>query len=466
MKFSKQFTVLSTLVISMAIPMVSNATNGMFLIGFGAKSRAMGGTGVANNTGGMAAAFNPATMIDSGTRFDIGAELFIPPRAVTHESTTLGYTDEQSNHDLFLIPSMGGTYQWNDKMALGFAFIGAGLKTEYNQSVNSDSCNQVNAGAVPGYLPGGCPPTFFDPNITNTPGPEVGVELLQMQFIPSIAYKVNKNHTFGASLVIGAQYFRAEGLEAFEDLGFSSGTGGLTGNGWSSSFGGGYRLGWLGTFIDEKLKVGVNYSSRVWMDEFARYTSLFAEQGDFDIPENYSIGLAYEFTPKWTAAFDIQQTNYSDVRSIGNPGPAVDTPITGNLFPLCPGTDKSSCKTGGANGLGFGWTDQTIYKIGVDWTINEKWNARAGWNYAKSPIPEDQVLLNMLAPATPEHHLTLGGGYFFTEDVVLDYNLMIAFLNTIKGPTAFGPGGAPVTGSNASIAMGQYSIGATLGIKF
>ena len=464
MKFSKQFTILSTLVVSMAVPHTALATNGAWLIGFGAKSRAMGGTGVANNTGGMAAAFNPATMIDSGTRFDIGAELFIPPRAVTHESGILGYTDERSNHDLFLIPSMGGTYQMNDKTALGFAFIGAGLKTEYNQTVNSDTCNQVNSGAVPGYST--CPPTMYDPNITITPAPEAGVELIQMQIIPSIAYKVNQNHTFGASLVIGIQYFRAEGLEAFEDLGFTSSSGNMTGQGWSSSTGGGYRLGWLGSFVDEKLKIGVNYSSRVWMDPFDRYSNLFAEQGDFDLPENYAIGLAYEFTPKWTAAFDIQRINWSSVRSIGNPGPAVDAPITGNLFPLCPGDDKSSCKLGGYNGLGFGWTDQTIYKIGVDWSINEKWNARAGWNYGKAPIPEDQVLLNMLAPATPEHHLTFGGGYYFTEDVVLDANVMIAFLNTIKGPTAFGPGGAYVTGSNASIAMGQYSIGATLGIKF
>lgn len=467
MKFSKQITILSTLIISMTVPVIANATNGYFLIGFGAKSRAMGGTGVANNTGGMAAAFNPAAMIDSGTRFDIGAELFIPPRAVTHQSGILGYTDEESNHNLFMIPSMGGTYQYNDKMALGFAFIGAGLKTEYNQSVNSDSCNKVNSGALsPVYNPGGCPPTFFDPNITITPAPEVGVELIQMQFIPSIAYKVNPNHTFGASLVLGAQWFRAEGLEAFNDLGFTASPGNLTGMGWEHGFGGGYRLGWLGTFADEKLKLGINYSSRVWMEEFERYQNLFAENGDFDIPENYSIGIAYQFTPKWTAAFDIQQINYSDVRSVGNPGPAVTAPIDGNLFELCPGADKSSCKLGGANGLGFGWTDQTIYKIGVDWTINEKWNARAGWNYAKSPIPDDQVLFNMLAPATPEHHLTFGGGYYFTDDVVLDFNMMIAFLNTIKGPTAFGPGGAYVEGSNASIAMGQYSLGATLGIKF
>lgn len=466
MKFSKKITILSTLTLCMAVPVISNATNGYQLIGFGAKSRAMGGTGVANNVGGMAAAYNPATMIDSGTRFDIGAELFIPPRAVTHESGLLGYTDERSNHDLFLIPSMGGVYQWDEKTALGFAFIGAGLKTEYNQTVNSDSCKSVNAGGVPGYLPGGCPPTFYDPNITVTPATEAGVELLQMQFIPSVAYKVHKHHTFGASLVLAAQFFRAEGLGAFEDLGFTAKPGDLSDMGWEHAWGGGYRLGWLGSFIDERLKLGVNYSSRVWMDKFQRYQNLFAEQGDFDIPESYSVGIAYDFSPKFTATFDVRRVKYSDVASIANPGPAVDQAVTGNFFPLCPGVDKTTCKLGGANGLGFGWTDQTIYKLGVDWAVNEKWNARAGWNYAKSPIPDDQVLFNMLAPATPEHHLTVGAGYFFTENVTLDANFMLAFLNTIKGPTAFGPAGAPVSGSNASIAMRQFSLGATLGIKF
>lgn len=467
MKFSKNIILFSTLLLGASVPLIANATNGYFLIGFGAKSRSMGGTGVANNTGAMAAAFNPATMIDSGTRFDIGGELFIPPRAVTHDSGVLGYTDEESTHDLFMVPSMGYTYQWNDKMALGFAFIGAGLKTEYNQTAGSASCQAVNAGLVPGYT--SCPPTFYNPDLTITPATETGVELIQMQFVPSIAYKVHKNHTFGASLVLAAQFFEAKGLEAFEELGFTSTSGNLTGMGFDHSYGGGYRLGWLGDFMDERLKVGVNYSSRVWMDKFADYSNLFAEQGDFDIPENYSIGLAYNFTPGWTVAFDVQRINWSSVRSVGNPGPATDPDNinAGNLFPLCPpGTDSSSCLLGGANGLGFGWTDQTIYKLGFDWAINDKWNARAGWNYGEAPIPETEVLFNMLAPATPEHHLTFGGGYFFTEDVTLDANVMIAFLNTIKGPTAFGPGGAPVDGTNASIAMGQYGFGATLGIKF
>ena len=464
MKFSIKSAVLSAVVTSLALPYTAYATNGAWLIGFGAKSRAMGGTGVADNRGGLAAAFNPATMIDSGNRFDIGADIFIPPRKVKHESGVLGYTDEQSNHDLFLIPNMGGTYEWTDKTTVGFAFIGAGLKTEYNQTVNSDSCNSVNAGAIPGYS--SCPPTFF--NFVQGAAPEVGVELIQMQILPSIAYKINDNHSFGATLVMAASFFRAEGLENFEDLGFTSGSGDFTSGNWDQAYGAGYRLGWLGTFTkNDKLKLGVNYSSRVWMGKLDAYRNLFAEQGGFDIPENYSAGIAFDFTPAVTATFDIQRINWSDVKSMGNPGPLIDQADTGNLFPLCPlGTDQSSCLMGGDNGLGFGWRDQTIYKIGADWAINKTWSARAGWNYGKSPIEPDQVLFNMLAPATPEHHLTLGVGYELSETFVIDGSFIYAFSNAINGPTAFGPGGATVEGTNASIDMVQMSFGGSLGIRF
>ena len=467
MRFSKKITILSTLLVGMTVPLIANATNGYFLIGYGAKSRGMGGAGVAYNTGGMAAAFNPATMIESDNEFDIGGEFFMPPRAVTHESGVLGYTDERSNEDLFLIPSMGATYKWNDKMTIGFAFIGAGLKTEYNQTANSESCKKVNAGAIPGYNQ--CPPTFYNPNITVVPDTETGVQLLQMQFLPSIAYRVHKNHTLGFTLVMAGQFFRAEGLQAFEDLGFTRERGNFSSNSFDQSFGAGIRLGWLGEFVDGRLRVGVNYSSRTYMQKFDAYRNLFAEQGDFDIPENYSLGLAFDITPAVTMAFDVQQVKYSDIASIANPGPAADpqSVAAGHLFDLCPpGTDPEPCKLGGDKGLGFGWTDQTIYKIGVDWAMNNKVNLRAGWNYGKSPIPEDQVLFNMLAPATPEHHFTIGGGYMFTPTMSLDGNFMIAFNNTIKGPTAFGPGGSAVQGSNASIAMGQYSLGATFNWKF
>ncbi|MDT8281880.1 MAG: outer membrane protein transport protein [Gammaproteobacteria bacterium] len=467
MKFSIKVAVLSAVVTSLTLPYTAYATNGGWLIGFGAKSRAMGGTGVADNRGGLAAAFNPATMVDSGRRFDVGADLFSPPRRVKHNSTTLGYTDEESEgkNNIFLIPNMGGSYQWKENLTVGFSFIGAGLQTEYNQSVNNDSCTQVNAGNVPGFAPGSCPPTVFNV-LGDTAGPEVGVELIQMQLLPSIAYRVNKNHSIGATVALAATYFRAKGLEDFDQLGFTSADGDFTSGSWDSSYGVGLRLGWLGTFVEDRLRFGLNYSSRIYMQKHEGYKNLFAEQGTFDIPESYSAGIAFDFTPAITATLDVQRINWHDVRSIGNPGPNAADP-NNNLLPLCPpGTDQTECLLGGNKGLGFGWTNQNVYKFGIDWAINEKWNARAGWNYAKSPIPDDQVLLNFLAPATPEHHVTLGGGYAFNDTYVLDASLVYAFSNTITGPTAFGPGGATVTGSNASIDMTQLSVGVGLGIKF
>ena len=466
MKNSIKTAFLSVAIVSMLVPLNVAATNGAWLIGFGAKSRSMGGTGVADNRGGMAAGFNPATMVDSGTRFDLGADIFIPPRKVKHEgaSGSLGFTEEESNHNIFLIPNMGGTYQWKEDVTVGFAVTGAGLKTEYDQSINSDSCKRVNSGQVPGYP--ACPPTFF--NFNDLGGPEVGVELIQMQMLPSIAYKINDQHSVGATFVIGASFFRAEGLEAFEELGFSAGTGDLTGGHWDQAFGAGLRLGWWGKFIENKIRLGVNYSSRVYMEKLEGYQNLFAEQGGFDIPESYTFGLALDFSPKFTATFDLQRINWSNVKSIGNPGPNAFDNAAG-FFPLCPPPrDTNECLTGRDDGLGFGWRDQTVYKLGFNWDINEKWSARAGWNYAKSPIPSDQVLFNLLAPATPEHHLTLGAGYEFSEKYVIDASLVYAFSNVINGPTAFNPTGGPAApgSSNASIDMTQLSIGGALGIRF
>lgn len=430
---------------SIIIPANALATNGYFLIGFGSKSRAMGGTGVAYNMDGMAAAYNPATMIDSVNEFTVGAELFIPPRAIKHDSSFLGDTNERSTTDLFLIPSMGVTWKLNDKITVGGAFIGAGSQTEYEQNTKK----------------------VF--NILETEAAnEAGVELIQMQMIPSIAYKINDTHSIGFSLVLAGQFFRAEGLEDFETAGFTAGgagAGGLTGEGFSHSFGSGYRLGWTGKFLaDDRLTLGVNYSSRVWMDPFSRYTNLFAESGDFDIPENFAFGLAFKATKDLALTFDFQRINYSKVRSIGNPGPDASNPS--EFFSLCPGADKSDCVLGGRLGLGFGWTDQLVYKVGADWKLNEKWNVRAGWNYGKSPILKEEVLFNFLAPATPEHHLTMGGSYIFNPEWIVDFSFVYAFLNTITGPTAFGPTGAVVEGSNASIAMEQYSFGAALKIRF
>ncbi|MBW2208847.1 MAG: outer membrane protein transport protein [Deltaproteobacteria bacterium] len=429
--FSKKALAVS-LASLIAVPTSAFATNGYFLIGYGAKARGMGGVGVALGQDSLAAAHNPATMTDvkMGTmRLDAGGELFSPQRSMSHSSDTLGNTREKSGSNLFLIPSMGGIYKFNRKITMGMAAIGNGANTRYDQTVPG------NPTCVNGDTSGGTESYFFNFNC-NADSQTVGVNLLQMQMLPSIAYKVNKNHSVGVSLAIGVQSFRAYGLGAFEDLGFAGeGATKTSGNGNDFSYGAGVRFGWLGKFFDKRLSVGANYSSRVYMTKFDKYEELFAEQGSFDIPENFALGFAFKATPKLTLALDLQRIKYSDIASINNPGPnAYDNT---DLNPLCPGADLPRCKLGGDDGMGFGWQDTDIIKVGANYDFNKAWSFRIGYNHGDGVVKDDQILFNFLAPAVVKEHVTLGGSYRPNKNIEWSFNYVHAFEETVNGPTAF-----------------------------
>lgn len=437
----------AAIVTGLSVPTIAHASNGYFLIGYGTKARGMAGVGVAYPQDGLAAAYNPAGMIDVGTRFDIGGDLFMPERAVYHNSAFMP-ADVKSRGDYFPIPAMGGTWRINDDMSWGFAFVGAGLGTDYDQ--------------------GGPGNTLF--KVIPDAADQVGVRLMQMQILPSIAYRLNEQHTVGASLAIGAQTFRAEGLESFVNIGYATFDAAAgeeagdfaTGEGWDWSYGLGIRLGWLGKFMNGDLTIGANYSSKVYMSEFDKYKNLFAEQGDFDIPPITTVGFAYKATPEINVVMDIQYVEYTQVASVSNPGPVPEDPD--QLFP----TGYSFL--GLDNGMGFGWEDQTTVKLGMDYRYSEKIILRGGWNYGRAPIKNDEILFNFLAPATVEHHLTLGASYYYKPDIELSASFMHAFKETITGKTPFYPTGVnnyeELTQDNAAITMSQNAIGFGVGIKF
>jgi len=459
--FSKRLLA-SAIIAGLAMPVVSHATNGYMLIGYGAKSRAMGGVGVARGQDGLAAAFNPATMADvadkltaeKNWRFDIGGDIFKPKAQVYHDADPLltnSAVDQETgapstgfstSNGYYLLPAMGFVSKIDKQLSWGFAMIGSGAAAKYDQS-----------------LPAGDGSYFF--NFNGLGGDKLEIRLMNLQMLPSLAYKINDQHTVGATLVISASLFKANGLLAFEELGFGASAGNLSDQGTDTSFGGGLRLGWKGKFIEDKLHIGVNYSSRTYMSEFDDYKNLFAEQGDFDIPSNYAIGFAYDISPEITTYLDIQQINYSEVASVGNKGPN----ITGDFFPC----GNIECGALGLDeGLGFGWEDQTIIKLGVSWAYSPELILRAGYNHADNQIPKDQVLFNMLAPAVVEDHLTMGASYIFSETMELSMSYVHAFENTVTGQSPFQPAGTTPDNlvENTSLTMKQNSIGATLGIKF
>jgi long-chain fatty acid transport protein len=250
-----------------------------------------------------------------------------------------------------------------------------------------------------------------------------GVDLMQLFMVPTYAIKIHPKHAVGISPILAYQSFEAQGLQDFSN--FSSNPAKLTNKGHDDAFGYGVRIGYLGEVLKD-LFLGASYQTRIFMNEFDDYKGLFAEQGDFDSPSNWTIGLAYKATPALTFVADIQTIHFSEVDAVANP--LVPSKLMQGTTAL--GSDK---------GAGFGWDDMTIFKCGVQWQSSEEWMWRGGFSYGEQPIPDSEMLFNILAPVVIEYHATLGVTKKIGNNHELDFAIMRAFPKEVEGANALDP---------------------------
>jgi long-chain fatty acid transport protein len=400
-----------------AAPAAAFATNGYFPIGFGLKTQAMAGAGIAYPQDANAAGANPAGMAMVPQQFNISMAAFIPPRQVAGEFGEFGFQTPDKNavtagaieseHNAFPFPGLGISFELGDRAVVGMTVVGAGANTDYKQN-------------------------FFALTGTNTNvNDPLGVQYFQMQMLPTFAYKVTENHALGASLAIGVHTFRAYGLGNFaeQEFQFSTNNEALTNNGPDWGYGAGLRFGWLGNFFEDRFSMGAYWATKVYMSRFNRYEGLFADRGSFDIPEHFGVGFAVKPVDHLAIALDIQRIRYNDIPAIGNrhTTQSIQDPCSRpTSFPgACsiPGdvAVPSDQALGGPNSFGFGWEDQTVFKLGAMYRLNKQWSFRGGWNYGKSPIPDDQLLFSLLAPAITENHATLGVSYAIARAADIDF---------------------------------------------
>jgi long-chain fatty acid transport protein len=417
--------------VTFAVPAM--ATNGYFQIGYGAKSTGMAGAAVANPQDTLASAANPAGMAHVGEGFDVGFRLFSPKRSSTIDCTGVGLCSQanssDSDNELFAIPDGGYTNRINDKMVVGFSVFGnGGMNTSYPSNLYGEAGSQIQFGAPPGAA-------------TAQLG-KLGVDLSQLMLTPTFTYQFAKGHTFGVSPVIAVQRFSAEGLQPFGQAGMSTDATKLTNNGQDWSYGLGVRIGWLGE-IGKSVRLGATFASKTYMTKLDEYAGLFADGGSFDIPANAAIGIAGDPIKGLTIAADVQRIFYSGVDSIANPGPTT-AELMGNI--------SADRRMGASNGIGFGWQDVWIFKIGASYKINNAWTVRAGYNHGESPIPDSEVLINILAPGIVEDHVTLGFSFRSSKKSEWNLSYMHAFERTQTDPSS------AFFGSSASSTMSQDAI--------
>ncbi|HEY3369531.1 MAG TPA: outer membrane protein transport protein [Prolixibacteraceae bacterium] len=379
---------------------ISFATDGYFSLGYGTRSKGMAGAGVAMYSSSLIGG-NPAGNVFLGNEFAIGIAAFSPNRAYTISENTNGQQGifpltpgtVKSDKPVFFIPSVGGNWMINKSSAIGFSIYGnGGMNTSYPTK------------------------TFNNPMAPVTS--PTGINLSQLFSEISYSVKIAKNHSIGISAIGAFQMFEAEGLQAF--MGMTLSPDKLTNNGLDNSFGFGGKIGYLGKLTDH-LSLGLKYQSKIFMSEFKEYAGLFAQQGDFDIPSNWTVGLAYQFSRSFTLAFDVKQIRYTDVKAVSNP-------LTLDYFL---GEDK---------GPGFAWQNLMIFKLGMEYASKNDWIWRAGYSYGLQNIPESQLMFNILAPAVSQNHVAVG----FTRTLskknnALDLSLMYSPENSLSGPNSLDP---------------------------
>ncbi|GAB7563617.1 outer membrane protein transport protein [Methylobacillus methanolivorans] len=404
-KLKPALTALALAVISPLASTQALATDGYFSHGYGIRSQGAGGVGIALPQDSLVAASNPAGLSLVGDRLDIGASWFRPQREAEIENSPAPsangkYSGNEREH--FIIPEIGYSKRVSDVTTAGISVYGnGGMNTAYDRAI----------------------PLLGDRR--------AGVDLIQIFVKPTLSWQLTPTQYVGVGLNIAYQRFEAKGLSNFTATGLgqvSQSPNNVSDRGHDSSYGIGLHLGWLGQFIDQRLTLGASYQSKISTTDFDKYRGLFAEDGSFDIPENYGLGIAFKLTPSWTIASDIQRIRYSDVNSVGN---SLNRLLSGQAL----GSDQ---------GPGFGWRDVTVYKLGTVFAVNDQLTLRAGYNHTTQPIPRSETLFNILAPAVVQDHITLGATWKLANNNELSFSYAHAFENTVKGnnsiPTLFGGG--------------------------
>lgn len=368
------------------------ATDGYFDHGYGIKAKGMGGAGIAFAQDALAPATNPAGAVLIPDGVELGLSLFRPDRGATSIASG-AYSDANGNAS-FLIPDFGYKTSLSPNLAFDLAIFGnGGMNTTYS---------------VPVFGP--------------TP---LTMNLEQAFVAPTLAWK-SGDHAVGLSLILAHQRFKATGLEGF----------GIANPGTDTAFGAGARVGYTGK-VNGWLTVGATYQSRILNERFDKYAGLFAEQGDFDVPSNFGVGLAAKASESLTVALDIGRIRYSEVAAVGNP----NTAFSGGIL-------------GADNGPGFGWRDVTVYKLGLAYAASPRLTLRAGYNHSTQPITPDQTTFNVIAPGVVRDHATLGFTWKLTDRTELSGFYAHAFEETVRGD------GTPTGGYD--LRMDQNSVGLSL----
>ena len=383
------------------------ATNGSNMIGMGAKARGMAGTGIGMSHGAESALINPALITTvKGTEISFGGTVFMPD--VKNENnlvlptgpaggTPTGQTDASSSAtskaDMNVIPEVSLAAKITDNFYAGIGMWGtAGMGTDYRDAANSGQMNMVTNLQLMQF---GVPLAYKINNFSVAVTPILQYGSLDINYNMSADLQ-NAMYYMGAGVMGGATQPMTVGAGVAQDLKF------------------GYNIGL--SYEVSGLTLGAVYTSRIDMQydgvlsaAAGAMTNGAYTNDKLSTPAEFGLGASYVYGAS-TIAIDYRKIKWSDAKGYED----------------------------------FKWDDQNVISLGYEYNA-KNWAARAGYNYATSPISEQNNAtpnsagltggvintFNLLGfPAIVESHYAVGGTYDISNQASVDVALTYAAQNT------------------------------------
>jgi long-chain fatty acid transport protein len=350
------------------------ATNGMRMIGLGPVQDSMGGVSVGVPLDAASVLTNPAGMSFLPGRIDFGASYFKP--SVKYKATGAG-PGVVINNDVSIdsdrggspVPAFGLIIPINDSLRFGIGAYGVA-------GMGVDYKSNLYSG------------------VTYT-------SYSQMRFAPGLSYKINDIISVGAAVNImyGTMEFNAGGPTQQPHMG-------------ASSFGYGATFGVLVKPVDF-LQIGLAYETKSFFEDYKFNTATGEEKLEFNQPQSATIGFGIKPIKDLVIGFDVQWIDWSQT-------------VGGNL-------PEYKARTGMTMPWNMDWSDQVVYKVGIQYAVHPMVTLRAGYNYGKMPLNSDRAFENMAFPAVSEHHFTAGLGLNLTKNMTLNIGGMYSPPAKISG---------------------------------
>lgn len=396
------------------------ATNGTNMTGIGAKSNAMGGTGVAAFFGAENLLANPAMIGKSkGTELIFGGTIFSPDVSTNHftDEDQVNETRSTSDGDLYVIPSAAFSSRINKNLVYGIGMFGtSGLGADYK--------------TVDGLFNG-----------------QTALQILR--FAPSLAFH-NDRGGIGFSPLIQYGALDINYRYPFATSSADPSRDEAIGFGVAQELALGYAVG--GYYdLAENLTLAASYTSSIDMEYDGQLTtaaqpfSPFGFEIDHDHleqPAEMKLGAAYSLG-NMTFTADAKRIMFGDAKGYQD----------------------------------FGWKNVNVYALGAKYQARDYWLA-AGYNFGDSPVVEQDgttgpgavvnFFNNTLFPATTDQHYSFGGGFAISKKATVEGAFVYAPEVTSKYDTSALAAGASVNGTTIpDESVTKHSqIGATMMVRY